>query len=460
MDSSVSGATRLALAITWRAALVAILLFVVVELLWTTHLYATTALAAAMAAAVVVNLSGVISTAARVTETELARLVGEEGDLALTRTISVTRSPWPMARASAALSAARAQRHQLLELRQTLLDTVAAALIIVRPDGHVTLANRAARNLARIPVSRLDEIACIGAGSARRMLSLSPGAREIVRFTDGQRMYVSVSGFTAPDHELRRLLALQRVAGELDTVELEAWQDMAHVLAHEIMNSLTPISSLSESLEMLLHDAQDARGERRIPIDKEIATAIEIIKRRSRGLMDFVARYHAVAALPTPRQQRLQAAQFLQGIEVLLAPEFIQKGISYGILTNPRELCFSADAHLLEQAVINLMRNAADSVVNIQDAQIRLSCQLRDDWLAIEVQDNGCGVPDGIRDQIFVPFFTTKTAGSGIGLNVARQVALSHRGRIELRRNEPRGSIFTLLLPCAGTADTISAGGV
>jgi len=80
--------------------------------------------------------------------------------------------------------------------------------------------------------------------------------------------------------------------------------------------------------------------------------------------------------------------------------------------------------------------------------------------LAIEVQDNGCGVPDGIRDQIFVPFFTTKTAGSGIGLNVARQVALSHRGRIELRRNEPRGSIFTLLLPCAGTADMTSASGV
>ena len=138
---------------------------------------------------------------------------------------------------------------------------------------------------------------------------------------------------------------------------------------------------------------------------------------------------------------------------VLLAPEFTQRGIAFGIVTNPQELCFSADPHLLEQAVINLMRNAADSVVNIQDAKIRLSCQLRDDWLAIEVQDNGCGVPEGIRDRIFVPFFTTKTAGSGIGLNVARQVALSHRGRIELRRNEPRGSVFTLLLPCAGTAD-------
>jgi two-component system, NtrC family, nitrogen regulation sensor histidine kinase NtrY len=225
---------------------------------------------------------------------------------------------------------------------------------------------------------------------------------------------------------------------------VKAWQDMADVLTHEMMNSLTPISSLSESLEALLRESNGARA----PGD-EVAGALEAIKRRSRGLMDFVGRYRAVADLPSPQVAPVGLREFMRGIDRLMTPVLRERGIAYRSSVNPEHLTCVADPQLLEQAIINLMRNAADAVAGVDVPRVEITCEPAGERVALVISDNGCGVPDARREQIFVPFFTTKSGGSGIGLNLARQVVLAHNGQIDVRPNVPRGSVFTLTLPSA-----------
>ncbi len=451
MDSSLAGANRLTLAVVWRALLIGALAFLVLYLLARTHLYATALVVLVVAGFLAADLAQVVGRIVRSAERDLERLVAAVSDAPAGKGASphAQHPSRPSDQAAAFLSAARMERQVQLEYLHTLLDTVAAALIVVEPDGRVTFANRVARALSAGPVQRLEDVPAVGDFAARALLALRPGAREIVSMADGERMFASVAHFTIPGREPRRLIALQRIAGDLDAVELKAWQDMAHVLAHEMMNSLTPIASLSESLEVLLkaHERAGAAGVARA--NEEVVTALEAIKRRSLGLMDFVERYRAVAELPRPKSQRVPMQELVRAVGRLMGAKLDQSQVDYRIVVEPEDLCADADPQLLEQALINLLRNAADAVAGVEQPRIEVSCRVRDEQVAIEVSDNGVGVPEDQRDQIFVPFFTTKAGGSGIGLNLARQIALSHGGRLELRANPLRGCVFTLLLPAA-----------
>jgi len=341
------------------------------------------------------------------------------------------------------LNAARAGRQRQLDYLQTLLDTVSTSLIVAQLDGRVVLVNRAARRLAGAAVDRLEQIAGVGEEGARTLMALRPGSRQIVSFADGRQMFVVVSEFTVPGQSPQRLMALQRITGDLDAVELKAWQDMVHVLTHEMMNSLTPISSLSESLESLLRTGGASTS---AAMADEVAGALEAIKRRSLGLMSFVDRYRTVAELPAPKRQLVSMERLLSGIDRLLGPVLREKGVDYRTSIAPPDLCIDADPQLLEQAIINLLRNAADAVVGVDRPRIDVTCELREGQVILAVADNGAGVPEDRRDQIFVPFFTTKAGGSGIGLNLARHIALGHGGQLELRPNLPRGAVFVLTL--------------
>jgi two-component system, NtrC family, nitrogen regulation sensor histidine kinase NtrY len=342
------------------------------------------------------------------------------------------------------LAATRADRQRRIDHLDALLDNVIAALLVVDEAGQVVSANRAARqNLGAAP-GAIAAIAALPAATAVRLRTLPPGSREIVRLADGRSMLAQAASFVAEGRPLT-LISLQSLSGELDAVELKAWQDLVRVLAHEMMNSLTPIASLSESLEQLLRSNPEASG------------AVEVIKRRSRGLMDFVERYRAIADLPPPRPQRVAVAALLSDIDRLLAPTFLEKHIECRACVEPLDTSVNADPQLLEQAVINLLRNAADAVRDSRPAHIDIACRAEAGFVSIEIADNGCGVAAANRDQVFVPFFTTKAGGSGIGLNLARQVALAHGGQLVFRTNEPQGSVFTLTLPAASAPALKSA---
>ena len=440
--------------VTVRSVLIAALTVLIAYLIGQAHLYATAFVVALICIGVIADLARITRQASQWVETDLERLVAEVSDAPAATYTPEDPSRSPLERAMASLNAARVERQRQLHYLQTLLDTVSAALIVLHPEGRVTLVNRAALRLAGAEVNKLEQIEAIGAQGARNVLALRPGTRQVVPLADGRQMFVVVSEFTVPGRSPQRLIALQRIAGDLDAVELKAWQDMVQVLAHEMMNSLTPISSLSESLETLLRNGAPMGT----TSADEVAGALEAIRRRSHGLMGFVERYRTVAELPAPKRQPVRMEQLLSGIDRLLSATLREKGIEYHTALSPTDLTVDADPQLLEQAVINLLRNAADAVSAVKreageaPPRIEVTCERRDGQVVLAVADNGAGIPEDRRDQIFVPFYTTKPGGSGIGLNLARHVALGHGGQLDVRGNQPRGSVFTLTIPSGGSS--------
>ena len=335
------------------------------------------------------------------------------------------------------LETTRAERQQRTDFAEALVDTVSAALIVVDRSGAVVAANRTARNDLRAEIGPIRATKSLGAPAARRLLALPIGAREIVRLADRRAVLAQVSGFTASGRALR-LIALQGVSKELDAVEVKAWEDLVRVLAHELMNSLAPICALSENAATKLGGA-DA--------DPELVKAIEVIARRSQGLMTFVERYRRLTGAPRAVKSQISAAQLVTRLDQLAAAMIEADPIDYRSVIRPPWLSVEVDVDLLEQAMINLLKNAFDAVRGRPDARVRLSCTLDEGQVTFAVADNGPGLPSGDPDRVFVPFFTTKAAGSGIGLTLARQIAIAHGGRLEHRPATPSGAVFELVLP-------------
>jgi two-component system nitrogen regulation sensor histidine kinase NtrY len=425
-------------AVLARAVLLAVLIVIVLRLLTATQFYATTLVVILCAALVVADLVRVVGHADRSTQRFLESLSAGALEAPMAGQYSPGQPLPAFDRARQHLQQDRRTQRQGSDYLQTLLDTVPAALIVMNAQGAPRMVNRAAHRLLGEPAPRLEELPAVGVTSAAVLRSLPPGAQQIVRLANGSQLLASASQFTVPGEAAQRLICLQRLAGDLDAVEHKAWDDMARVLAHEMMNSLTPIASLSESLDALLR----AGGH-----TEEVAAALEAIRRRSSGLMRFVERYRKVAELPEPLPQTLLMKRVLAGVEQLLAPALTQGHISYASTVSPPDLCVRADADLLEQALINLLRNAAEAVGGQSAARIEVACGIDGGQCFIEVADNGPGLTDAAREQLFVPFFTTKAGGSGVGLSLARRIALCHGGQVTVRPNAPHGSVFRLSLP-------------
>jgi len=423
-----------------RASLVGMIAFAILELLATQHLYATAIVLGAIAALILVDLARYVSRGDRMLERFVEGLAAGELERPLRGATGFRRLRGAIDRAVTALDAARLRPQQQIDHLQTLIDTVPVAIITLDATGKVSLANHAARRLAGRAMSKLEHLSAIGAAE---LSQLAPGQRRVMRLASGQRVLASAARFTAGGHQLR-VISLQSIGNELDAVEIQAWQDLLRVLAHEMMNSLTPISSLAESVRPLLNAAVSAEPDGRL---RDVADAVDVIARRSSGLMSFVERYRTMAELPPPSLEVLSGADVIHRIDQLMRPTLEARGIAFLSSVEPPDLTVRADGGLLEQVLINLLHNSMEALSDAPDPRIEVKCQMRDEHCVISVSDNGKGLDSGSLEQIFVPFFTTKPGGSGIGLSLARQIAHAHHGQIEAAANEPRGAIFTLSIP-------------
>jgi nitrogen fixation/metabolism regulation signal transduction histidine kinase len=409
------------------------------------HLYATALVLGAAAAMLGLELAR----RAEATDRMLAQFVSgltAEGAERPTASPGLRRLGGAIERALDQLAAARAQRQARVDFAEALADNVVAALLVVDTAGTVVRANRAAHRLLGEAAGPLDRIPALGPEAAGRLLGLASGSREIVRLTDGHSALASMNLFRTPGRPPWRLIALQSLSSDLDAVVLKSWQDLVRVLAHEMMNSLTPICSLSDSIAYRLDLAAKAGGAA-AEVPAEIAEAVEVIARRSAGLMNFVERYRRLAETPAAIRDSVPMAPFVASLDRLLAPLMTKAGVRYSSEVDPPTLVVEADRDLLEQATINLLKNALDAVSGQPEPVIRLSCRRGDEAVAITVEDNGPGLACDDVETAFVPFFTTKADGSGIGLTLARQIALAHDGRIEHQRRAPTGAVFRLVLP-------------
>ncbi|NLA75881.1 MAG: HAMP domain-containing histidine kinase [Deltaproteobacteria bacterium] len=260
---------------------------------------------------------------------------------------------------------------------------------------------------------------------------------------DNETGYLSV--FSHPfviKEEKNILISIQNIREELEEKELDAWQNLIRVLTHEIMNSITPISSMTSTmLEMI-----DNEDETINPEDtKDLIDALKTINSRSRGLMEFVNNYRNMALIPTPKFKLLSIQSFFKRIEVLMSNNIAKRNISFRWIVEPESLEFTADPDLMEQVMINLVLNAIQAVEGRVNPEIILKAMLgMEGESIITVQDNGVGIVEEAIEKIFIPFFTTKKQGSGIGLSLSRQILRLHHATISVDSRPDIGTEFTL----------------
>ena len=341
------------------------------------------------------------------------------------------------------------QESQVRHLK-ALVEHIPVPLMTVHADDAITLQNNAARRLfGAAHVTRVNDLRQFGAGFARAVDEAIPGDRELVTFTvEGAEYRLTLAAteiIIAGDRE--RLISLQDIQSEIDATQAEAWQDLVRVLTHEIMNSITPVTSLAQTAAELVDDVVRQTGSES-PIAEEledVQSAVATVARRSDSLMQFIDGYRQISRLAPPEKKRVALADLFETATSLAKAEWNDPRVALSSSVEPSGLYIYADRDLLEPVLLNLLRNAWQATRDVENPGIELRGRLnRRGNTVIEVDDNGHGVPAEIATKIFVPFFTTREGGSGVGLALARQVMIAHGGFIRLGQKKTAGTLFTL----------------
>lgn len=354
-----------------------------------------------------------------------------------------------MGRVLGRLRASRSEREEQAQYLRTLVAHVPVALISVDERGRVQLLNMAARRLFETALASSAEFARHGQAFAVGLESLRPGSTAILRMERASGPLLLKTAMTAliSGNRRRRLISLQNIENEMSAKEMAAWQTVIRVMAHEIMNSLTPISSLAGTAHDLVRDAleQLPADDPRAALLADAHEALDTVARRSEGLLHFV---HSHRRLTKPLAARIEVAPIRRcfaRLERLLGNDLAGRDIVLATSVEPEALEIAADTDLLDQALINLVRNAMEALRDTPGARIALSARRDPDGHVVtSVADNGPGIPPDQRDKIFVPFFTTKRHGSGIGLTIVRQIATAHGASIDVSQTPGGGATFSL----------------
>lgn len=334
----------------------------------------------------------------------------------------------------------RTRANEELRFMSAVLDDAPAPLLSVQGD-YVEPLNKAARRLfAEVHAGPPENFEVYGASFARCLTDLAPGEpRLVVLRMGGVRQSAMMSAATV--HRLQgtvRILSVQPVQGMLDSVELAAQSDLVRVLTHEIMNSMTPVTSLAQTAsDMMKRLDTDAR-----PDLKEAAMAVDALARRASSVMSFVESYRTFASAPTLNLREVIVGPWLESlVQVHRASD---AGIEVPLHFDPpsSRLTMQADPDYMGQVILNLLRNAAQATRQhggTPETWLRVR-RTREGRVALQVDDNGPGIAKTVRREVFLPFFTTKKEGSGIGLSLARQIVLAHGGSIEIDDSEHGGA--------------------
>lgn len=345
---------------------------------------------------------------------------------------------------------ARAEKEEHFRYLQTVVQHVGIGLLAFKYDGAVDLINNAAKRLLKVPylknIAGLEPVSPALVGALRQ---LRAGEKALVKIDDAEgvvQLAVYATEFKMRD-ETFTLVSLQNIQSELEEKEMEAWQNLIRVLTHEIMNSVTPISSLASSVKDLLRAREDQNGD--LAVDSEtlgdVRSAVQTIQKRSEGLLYFVDSYRNLTRIPKPHFQVFPVKNLFEQVQQLMSASVRNNGIAFHARIEPNSLELTADPELIEQVLINLLLNAMQAVQEQRNALIDLNAQLDERGrVVIQVKDNGPGIIAEAREKIFIPFFTTKKGGSGIGLSLSRQIMRLHRGTISVSSEPNVATVFTL----------------
>lgn len=325
---------------------------------------------------------------------------------------------------------------------QYTLENIAVGVISFDKDGNIELLNNAAKMLLGTNnILNVKELNTEKSLMGDELKNLKPDESKLFKLDatiDQLSIVVKSADLKIGDKKLK-LVTLQDIKTQLEQSELDAWQKLIKVLTHEIMNSVTPIKSLTYSMKKAIQAEENEQYNSR-----NLLKGLNAIDKRSKGLLDFVESYKNLTQIRKPTYERIIIQDLIDQIHHLFKEEFKNQEISFGYEIEPSDISVIADEKLISQVIINLVQNSCKAFQNQNNKKIKIEAGiLKSSKVFISVSDNGDGIDDEIRDKIFVPFFSTRENGSGIGLSFARQVMVLHNGRIDVR-SDYSNTTFTL----------------
>lgn len=339
---------------------------------------------------------------------------------------------------------ARNEKEESARYLNTVVQHIRTGLIIYDLDGEIVLINNAAKKILNVThIKNISSFKIQHPLLLDKLYSLKHGERALIKLSinyERLQIFINAAHFRKND-KLYKIASLFNIKSELEEKELETWQSLIRVLTHEIMNSATPISSLAKSLDDILVSES---------IDKEsfedLKLGLQTIQKRSDGLIHFLNNYRNLTKIPLPDFSIVSAESLITNVITLMKKKLDENKIMVSVLVEPKTMELTIDPKLIEQVLINLVLNAIDATKEVENKTIAIKAYYSQNSKGtIEVSDNGCGILEEVQDKIFIPFFTTKQEGSGIGLSLSRQIMNSHNGTITLISTPQKGTSFILV---------------
>jgi len=342
---------------------------------------------------------------------------------------------------------ARTEKEENWQYLNTIVQQVRTGILSFDPDGNVQLMNPIAKRFVGIiNMKNVNELKDRNPNLYKALIEVQSGKSTL--YKSGNEFLLTLQ---ATELRIRgktvKLVTLQNIQTELQKQELESWQNLTRVLRHEIMNSITPISSLTSTLrEILDHDLTKKEHNYELKTEgaEDLREGLTTIESRSKGLIKFIDAYREYTSLPQPKTQRIRVDELLEKVAQLLKPELKKTTIQFSYQCDSEYLTIDADQEMIEQVLINLIKNAMEALDHSSNAKIELKGTYADNRVLISVTDNGPGIIPEAIERVFIPFFTTKKTGSGIGLALSRQIMQMHNGSLSVKSEPDVKTTFTL----------------
>lgn len=342
---------------------------------------------------------------------------------------------------------ARSEKEEQGQYLNTVVQQVRTGILSFDTEGNVQLINANAKRFMNVTnIKNIRELIPLNPKLYHALNSVEPGKSEL--YKGANDLYLTVQ---ATEMRIRgmdvKLITLQNIQPELQKQELEAWQNLTRVLRHEIMNSITPISSLTSTLREILDHEMVKKGsgyELKDEGAEDLREGLATIENRSKGLIKFIDAYREYTSLPKPKFATVRLKDLIEHVASLMRTELRKTHVTFKYSCSSEYLTIQADVELIEQVLINLLKNAIEAMNETDHPQLELIGRYDETSVLIEVIDNGPGIIKEALEHIFVPFYTTKRTGSGIGLSLSRQIMQMHNGSLNVESEPDVRTVFTL----------------
>ena len=336
----------------------------------------------------------------------------------------------------------RAEREATLHFINAIIQQINVGILSYDTEGKIEINNQAASKLLKIyRLKHINDIQKENQEVFETITGLKPGESKLLSLAENDLSF-SVTEIQMRGRKIR-LLAIHNIRSELQVRELEAWQNLTKVLRHEIMNSVTPIVSLAETMKDIVENEISAQNEKEEDSINDLKDALVTVQRRGNGIMKFVNAYREFTSIPIPNKTIVTASNIIKTLEGIFTTKANESNIkiSFEVLKDFESIL---DPDQIEQVLINIIKNAFEVEYKSTNPEIIISADYKQGVKSISISDNAIGVEKDVQEKIFIPFFTTKKTGSGIGLSLSRQIMQLNGGNINYFHNQPSGSVFVL----------------